>query len=442
MSRDRNDHAEPGLQPNIRLRVARDEPAIVLTPRTQIVLGVLIFVISAWLTIATVSYVGSRSLLVDRADAIRDLEGRYAELLGQSRASTAAFLEQVNTLKQQTRSQREAIASLEQVRGSLARQLASRERQIDQLASERSEARTLLSELEQAHAGGEAELSRLVEQRTFLANQLDTAQQRLAEVIYQRDTGRRVEHGLRWEIARLKSQIESRSQTAQLWFEDWVANSVGSLEKVFHDTGVDLESLIARAADRELAQGGPFQGIEPQAPEPGLAAVDPLAQSIRRLTALQRLTSTLPLASPLDHFHVTSGFGKRRDPFTRKWAFHSGLDLGAARGSEVLSTAPGVVVTAGPYGPYGNMVEVDHGMGISTRYGHLESVSVQVGDEIQFRQGIGVIGNTGRSTARHLHYEVRIDDQAYNPANFLEAGRYLVDVFNYRQYGGGPGTAG
>jgi murein DD-endopeptidase MepM/ murein hydrolase activator NlpD len=328
------------------------------------------------------------------------------------------------------------------VRGSLARQLASRERQIDQLASERSEARTLLSELEEAQAGGEAELSRLLEQRTFFANQLDTAQQRLAEVIYQRDTGRRVEHGLRWEIARLKSQIESRSQTAELWFEDWVANSVGSLEKVFRDTGVDLEGLIARASEREVAQGGPFQGIEPQAPDPGFAEVDPLAQSVRRLTALQRLTSTLPLASPLDHFHVTSGFGKRRDPFTRKWAFHSGLDLGAARGSEVLSTAPGVVVTAGPYGPYGNMVEIDHGMGISTRYGHLESVSVEVGDEIQFRQAVGIIGNTGRSTARHLHYEVRIDDEAYNPSNFLEAGRYLVDVFNYRQYGGGPGSAG
>lgn len=442
MSRSRSDHAEPGLQPSIRLRVTPSEPAIVLTARTQIILGVLIFVISAWLTISTVSYLGSRSLLVDRANAIRDLEGRYAELLNQSRASTAAFIEQVNALEDESQTQTETIAGLESVRGSLERQLASRERQIARLADERSEAREMLAELEQAHAGGEAELSRLIEQRRFLAEQLSSAQARLAQVMHQRDTGRRVEHGLRWEVARLKSQIESRAQTAELWFEDWVANSVGSLEKVFRDTGVDLEGLIARASEQETAQGGPFQGIEPSGNEPGLAEVDPLARSIRRLTALQHLTSTLPLASPLDHFHITSGFGKRRDPFTSKWAFHSGLDLGAARGSEVLATAPGVVVTAGPYGPYGNMVEIDHGMGITTRYGHLESTKVQVGDEVQFRQPVGVIGNTGRSTARHLHYEVRIDDEAYNPSNFLEAGRYLVDVFNYRQYVGTPDPAG
>jgi murein DD-endopeptidase MepM/ murein hydrolase activator NlpD len=75
------------------------------------------------------------------------------------------------------------------------------------------------------------------------------------------------------------------------------------------------------------------------------------------------------------------------------------------------------------------MVEIDHGMGIVTRYGHLKSVDVALGEEVQFRQEIGVIGNSGRSTALHLHYEIRIDDVAYDPARFLDAGRLLVGIF-------------
>jgi len=87
------------------------------------------------------------------------------------------------------------------------------------------------------------------------------------------------------------------------------------------------------------------------------------------------------------------------------------------------------VIHAGPAGPYGNMVEIDHGMGVVTRYGHLKKVTVAAGDDVRFRQEVGVIGNTGRSTAVHLHYEVRIDDVAYDPARFLHAGRFLVGIF-------------
>ena len=149
-----------------------------------------------------------------------------------------------------------------------------------------------------------------------------------------------------------------------------------------------------------------------------------------RLSALQKLASSLPLAAPLDRFEVTSLFGKRRDPFRKGWAFHSGLDLGAPRGSKVLATAPGTVLAAGPTGPYGNMVEIDHGMGVVTRYGHMKSVAVAVGDHVGFRQEIGVIGNTGRSTSRHLHYEILVDGAPHDPGRVLDAGRYLVAIFD------------
>jgi murein DD-endopeptidase MepM/ murein hydrolase activator NlpD len=76
------------------------------------------------------------------------------------------------------------------------------------------------------------------------------------------------------------------------------------------------------------------------------------------------------------------------------------------------------------------MVEIDHGLGILTRYGHLQSIHVAVGDEVEFRQELGVVGNTGRSTSRHLHYEIQIDGRVFDPAKFLNAGRLLVGVFD------------
>jgi murein DD-endopeptidase MepM/ murein hydrolase activator NlpD len=161
-----------------------------------------------------------------------------------------------------------------------------------------------------------------------------------------------------------------------------------------------------------------------------LSTADPISGNIHRLAALQRIARTLPLASPLDQFYVTSPHGKRRDPFTKAWAYHVGLDLGAPRNSKVLATAPGRVIVAGPSGPYGKMIEIDHGLGILTRYGHLDSIDVAVGDEVEFRQDLGVVGNTGRSTSRHLHYEIQIDDRAFDPAKFLNAGRLLVGVFD------------
>jgi murein DD-endopeptidase MepM/ murein hydrolase activator NlpD len=219
---------------------------------------------------------------------------------------------------------------------------------------------------------------------------------------------------------------------AQVWLKDWVLGSTEALEQLFVDTGVDLEQLLQRVGGPELGQGGPLQVA---AAEPAGAQVastppsDAMGSDIQRLAALQRLARVLPLASPLDHFSLSSGFGKRRDPFTKGWAYHAGLDFYAASGSAVLATAPGHVVHAGPSGPYGNLVEIDHGMGVVTRYAHLKKVTVAVGDDVDFRQEIGIIGSTGRSTGLHLHYEVRIDDINFDPSRFLDAGRLLVGIF-------------
>jgi murein DD-endopeptidase MepM/ murein hydrolase activator NlpD len=101
---------------------------------------------------------------------------------------------------------------------------------------------------------------------------------------------------------------------------------------------------------------------------------------------------------------------------------HTGLDFRAASGDPVRATANGKVVTAGWMGGYGRMVEIDHGNGLSTRYGHMSEINVKAGERIKIGQVVGAVGSTGRSTGPHLHYETRIDGAPVDPQKFLRAG--------------------
>ena len=140
---------------------------------------------------------------------------------------------------------------------------------------------------------------------------------------------------------------------------------------------------------------------------------------------LQSLLACAPLAPPVDYYNLTSDFGNRKDPFTKKPDWHEGVDLGAWPGTLVRATAPGVVTYAGHKGGYGRFVLVDHGCGIETAYAHLKSIDVKKGDTVDYRDTLGKAGSTGRSTGPHVHYEVRIKGKPVDPYQFIEAGRYV-----------------
>jgi murein DD-endopeptidase MepM/ murein hydrolase activator NlpD len=143
---------------------------------------------------------------------------------------------------------------------------------------------------------------------------------------------------------------------------------------------------------------------------------------------LQKLVGQLPLAAPLPHYQLESGFGARHDPFNGHTAFHSGLDLSAPYRSPVYSTAPGTVIFTGVKDNYGRVVEIDHGHGIVTRYAHLHRILVARGQKVDLHTAIGELGSTGRSTGPHVHYEVIVDGTPQDPEKFLQAGKNVVQV--------------
>ncbi|WP_019904624.1 M23 family metallopeptidase [Methylobacterium sp. 77] len=168
---------------------------------------------------------------------------------------------------------------------------------------------------------------------------------------------------------------------------------------------------------REAGIGGP---LVPLATDPFGIAVGQVQRALGEEERLRRIASALPVRRPLSgDYTLSSSFGPRLDPLTRGLAMHTGLDMKAEFGEVARVTAAGRVTIADYNGGYGNMVEVDHGNGLATRYAHLSSVSVGTGQWVDAGAPIGRVGSTGRSTGTHLHYETRIDGEPVDPQRFL-----------------------
>ena len=170
--------------------------------------------------------------------------------------------------------------------------------------------------------------------------------------------------------------------------------------------------------------GGPLVPLDPSLLFD--SKVKELDEALDHLDRLKQDARKLPLVNPAPGRPVTSPFGVRSDPLLGTAALHSGMDFRSPMGSPAKVTAPGVVVRAGWAGGYGRMVEVDHGQGFSTRYGHLSKILVTVGQKVNTGDEIGETGNSGRSTGPHLHYEVRYKGEAVNPLRFLTVGKKVA----------------
>jgi murein DD-endopeptidase MepM/ murein hydrolase activator NlpD len=180
---------------------------------------------------------------------------------------------------------------------------------------------------------------------------------------------------------------------------------------------------------RQPAMGGPFEAADSAAAEADLRAdtqFRSLFMTWKKLDTLEHGVIAIPSAQPVEHLAFTSNYGIRSDPFRGTAAMHAGVDIPGPVGTPVYATADGMVDRAERSGGYGNLVELDHGKGIQTRYGHLSKILVEAGTRVHRGQLIALMGSTGRSTGPHLHYEVRIDGHAVNPVPFLQTADYLL----------------
>ncbi len=183
------------------------------------------------------------------------------------------------------------------------------------------------------------------------------------------------------------------------------------IESILDTVGVDIQIK----EDSEKNVGGPYASLPSDTFENLTFKVDHYLDTIQ----------SVPLGSPLPGT-ITSKFGRRVDPINRRTAFHSGLDIKNDIGTEIVAPADGRVVGRGYTRGYGNFLEIDHGNTFITRYLHMKKSLVKQGESVRRGQVIGLVGNTGRSTGPHLHYEIKYRDKAIDPIKFVNVGKYLA----------------
>jgi murein DD-endopeptidase MepM/ murein hydrolase activator NlpD len=229
--------------------------------------------------------------------------------------------------------------------------------------------------------------------------------------------------GLTGTLTRIQAsldRVEARQTTTLAALEARYDSKARRIRGVLADLGVNS----GKAGPSSSATGGPFV---PATLPRNAASFERQFYRLQQVRAdadrLSRTLTAVPVRKPINgDIDLSSTFGVRPDPFLGRPAMHTGLDMRGTTGDPVRATADGTVTVAGWNGGYGNMVEISHGNGFATRYGHMSAIDVRVGQHVKIGQLVGRIGSTGRSTGPHLHYETRIDGEAVDPQRFLRAG--------------------
>lgn len=228
------------------------------------------------------------------------------------------------------------------------------------------------------------------------------------------------------ENEQLISAIRERTGNKLDFYEDLISSTGINLESLEQQVSKTHKDKVADSAKTVKASANPENQGGPYVPSKDFSEQDKqLLGNIDRLMVLRNILDVLPTEKPVRGAKEMSPFGIRQDPFTGHPAMHTGLDLAAPSGARITAANNGIVTKADAFSSYGNAVDIDHGYGISTRYGHLSQILVTEGQRVRKGQVIGIQGSTGRSTGEHLHFEVRYNDRPLNPANFLKAGEYV-----------------
>ncbi|MCG8360693.1 MAG: peptidoglycan DD-metalloendopeptidase family protein [Kiloniellales bacterium] len=372
----------------------------------------------------------SKAYATSLNENIRQLEAALAD----AQARNSGLAEEKDSFATQVADLGDGLERANQDNGLLNERIAGLQSALDENLARREQLARERDFYETRVAGLEHELKQSREHGSALDGTIAEVRDELAELAAR---GERVEQQRDFyeqRVTHLEQRLDGMRDTHQAVIDRVSSRtriSIDTIEKTIAMTGLEVSDLLSQVqvGGLDLGQGGPFipnDFISETDPSYDLqASVALLDMQMDRWEALQKVVQHMPLVAPLDHYRVTSNFGPRRDPINGRKAIHKGLDLGAPSRTPVLSTAPGEIVFAGWRGRYGRMVEIDHGFGIKTRYGHLRKILVKPGQQVGHRDKIGLLGSSGRSTGPHVHYEVLVNGKQIDPTNFLKAGRYV-----------------
>jgi murein DD-endopeptidase MepM/ murein hydrolase activator NlpD len=208
------------------------------------------------------------------------------------------------------------------------------------------------------------------------------------------------------------------------------SNILARIEKdraILKSTGISIDAILQYRTD---GMGGPLISLTDETPKTNDGKFLPRLETIKaRINEAEMLETTLkavPLGHPIDAEHyLTSSYGQRRDPFTKRPTMHTGMDMASYKMAPIVATANGKISFVGRRKGYGRVVEIDHGYGFKTRYAHLNKSFVKRGQMVEKGEKIAGMGSSGRSTSTHLHYEIYFQNKSYNPNSFLKAGQYV-----------------
>ncbi|MFN3626353.1 MAG: peptidoglycan DD-metalloendopeptidase family protein [Parvibaculum sp.] len=419
---------------------------ISLSPLTQSFFAVIAFVCLTWVAYSSVNVVFKEQIIAakDRRyvkmqssyeERMARLQSAYDELNGQIIITEERFLATTRQLEEK----HEQLAMLMSQRQSARSTLETMRRNYAETVSGQTIAsangNTVLMRVDGAGEGGSEVVhttARPQQQTTNLERFVIETPQDSATIDIAELAGRaeRPNEVVAQIDARL-AQLDHAQQGLINNVEELTDRRLRELKSIVSMTKVvNPDDLLKRSASK-TAQGGPFielvGGLDLAGGDESAFAKQlfRVSQNLRKVADLEESIARMPLAEPLVHYRKTSSYGSRRDPFNGRMAFHSGEDMAAPHGTKVFAPGAGTVTFAGWRGGYGRVVEIDHGNGFKTRYGHLGSMNVRVGQKIAFRDVIGKVGSSGRSSGPHLHYEVWFDGIVRNPSKFIEAGQYV-----------------
>lgn len=377
----------------IYLRSGGEVSYFVLKTRTQVIAAVAAALTALWCLITIFNLVWGYNPLAGSSQQNRVIKAEYERLLqeSESRLETAEYklTQQQQDFEQYTRSMQNKHATIAQALNQPVLNTAFP--QLDILGVQKSN------------------LLRSPQIRDSLSRQ-----SRISEI-----TAKGIEVGVNVDTPLMN--LEANQNDILMTAENDTLEKIESSRAIIEATNLNVDDVLRAGG---FGTGGPLMAmISDGVTDPRVGAIQARVVESKMLEdALQ----SVPLGFPVDsEARLTSAFGVRKDPFTKRPSMHQAVDIGAHNGAPIIATADGVVIYSGYKSSYGNVVIVDHGHGFKTKYGHMSKTLVKKGQQIKIGDNVGEMGSTGRSTGPHLHYEILFQDRAYDPDKFLKAGLYV-----------------